>query len=60
LIQLRIGDSPPQLVDCTKVDPAGLLNALADKEILVHNAPFDLAVLLSAYGYEHRGRCSTP
>jgi DNA polymerase-1 len=55
LIQLRIGDSPPQLVDCTKVDPAGLLNALADKEILVHNAPFDLAVLLSAYGYEHRG-----
>jgi DNA polymerase-1 len=55
LIQLRIAGGAPHLVDCTNVDPASLLSALADKEILVHNAPFDLAVLLSAYGYEHRG-----
>jgi DNA polymerase-1 len=55
LIQICIAGGTPHLVDCTKVDPAHLLRELADKEILVHNAPFDLAVLLSAYGYEHRG-----
>jgi DNA polymerase-1 len=33
------------LVDCFAVDPAPLREALADKELVIHNAPFDLAFL---------------
>jgi DNA polymerase I-like protein with 3'-5' exonuclease and polymerase domains len=45
----------PQLVDLSAVDPQPLLLALRNKDVVLHNASYDLAVLREAYGYEHSG-----
>jgi len=59
LIQIRtLTDSKPALVDCPAVDVRPLLDVLKDKPIMAHNAAYDLAVLASYYGYEHRGPVS--
>jgi DNA polymerase I-like protein with 3'-5' exonuclease and polymerase domains len=55
LIQVKTADSTPALVDATAVEPTPLLEALADKHIILHNAAYDIAVLRSNYGYVHRG-----
>jgi DNA polymerase-1 len=55
LIQVKTADGTPTLVDATLVDPTPLLEALADKYVIFHNAAYDLAVLRSNYGYVHRG-----
>jgi DNA polymerase I-like protein with 3'-5' exonuclease and polymerase domains len=55
LIQVKTADGTPALVDATLVDPTPLLEALADKPVIVHNAAYDLAVLRANYGYVHRG-----
>jgi len=59
LIQVRAGNAAaPAVVDCEAVDQGPLLEALADKHIIGHNLPYDLAVLYGRYGYEHRGPVS--
>jgi ribonuclease D len=55
LIQLKTEDGPPYLVDATAVGVEPLLEALADKHVLAHNAVYDLAVLKKNFGYEHQG-----
>jgi AAA domain/3'-5' exonuclease/Domain of unknown function (DUF3854) len=55
LIQVKTAEGTPALVDATLVDPTPLLEALADKHIILHNAAYDLAVLRTNYGYVHRG-----
>src|SRR5215211_1140452 len=54
LIQLKTADGTPALVDTTVVDSTPLLEALADKYVILHNAAYDLAVLRTNYGYVHR------
>jgi DNA polymerase III epsilon subunit-like protein len=39
------------LVDCFETDPRGLLPVLADKELVAHNALFELG-FLSEMGFE--------
>src|SRR5262249_14488548 len=39
------GERFTYLVDCSAVDPGPLWNVLADKELVAHNAAFDLAFL---------------
>src|SRR5215208_6321859 len=55
LIQVKTADSTPALVDATAVEPTPLLEALADKPVILHNAAYDLAVLRTIYGYVHCG-----
>jgi DNA polymerase I-like protein with 3'-5' exonuclease and polymerase domains len=55
LIQVKTAEGTPALVDATLVDPTPLLEALADKHVILHNAAYDLAVLRANYGYVHRG-----
>ncbi|HEY1379752.1 MAG TPA: DUF3987 domain-containing protein, partial [Gemmataceae bacterium] len=43
------------LVDCFAVDPAPLRDALADKELVLHNAAFDLA-FLARLGFTPAGK----
>ena len=59
LLQVRIGkDAAPVIVDCGAVDMRPLLRSLETKHLLGHNLTYDLAVLSSHYGYEHRGPVS--
>jgi len=59
LVQVKTADGgAPYVVDAQSVDPAPLLEALADKHIILHNAAYDLAVLRTNYGYIHRGPVS--
>jgi DNA polymerase I-like protein with 3'-5' exonuclease and polymerase domains len=58
LLQLRMPDGKPALVDCQTVDLHPLLDALRTKHLLLHNAAYDLAVLYSYFGYEHVGPVS--
>src|SRR5215212_4564361 len=59
LIQIRTGkDADPVLADCQAVGVRPLLRSLEDKHLLGHNLAYDLAVLSSYYGYEHRGPVS--
>ena len=56
LLQLAVGESAPYVVDArTAGDMGPLLEALADRPVVVHNAAYDLAVLRTNYGYVHRG-----
>ena len=55
LVQLKTEDGPPYVINATAVDVDDLLQALADKHVVVHNAIYDLAVLKKNFGYEHRG-----
>jgi DNA polymerase-1 len=48
------GGTFPYLVDCFAADPAPLVAALADKDLVVHNAAFDLA-FLSRLGFTPAG-----
>ena len=48
-------DGAPHVVDAKAVDPAPLLEALADKHLILHNAAYDLAVLRTSFGYIYRG-----
>jgi DNA polymerase I-like protein with 3'-5' exonuclease and polymerase domains len=45
----------PYLVDCFAVDPAPLWEALAEKELVIHNAVFDLA-FLALLGFTPAGK----
>jgi DNA polymerase I-like protein with 3'-5' exonuclease and polymerase domains len=58
LIQVRVPDLPPYVVDCIEVDPVPLLHVLRDKHLLLHNAVYDLAVLAARYDYDHEGPIS--
>jgi DNA polymerase I len=56
LLQLAVGESAPYVVDArTAGDIGPLLEALADRPVVVHNAAYDLAVLRTNYDYIHRG-----
>jgi DNA polymerase I-like protein with 3'-5' exonuclease and polymerase domains len=49
------GGTVAYLVDCFAVDPAPLWDLLADKELVLHNAAFDLA-FLARLGFTPAGR----
>ena len=55
LVQLKTEDGLAYVIDATAVDLDDLLQSLADKHVVVHNAVYDLAVLKKNFGYEHRG-----
>lgn len=48
---MRRKDGRTWLVDCFKTEPRGLLPVLADKELVAHNALFELG-FLSRMGFE--------
>jgi len=55
LIQIKTAEGAPYVVDTQAVDPTPLLETLANKHVILHNAAYDLAVLRTNYGYIHRG-----
>jgi DNA polymerase I len=55
LVQLKTENGLPYVIDAIAVDVDDLLQALADKHLIVHNAVYDLAVLKKNFGYEHHG-----
>src|SRR5215213_936565 len=56
LLQLAVGESAPYVVDArTAGDIGPLLEASANRPVVVHSAAYDLAVLRTNYGYVHRG-----
>ncbi len=54
LLQLATAEDT-YVVDCFEVDPSPVLESLKDKNLIAHNALYDLSMLAEGYGYEHRG-----
>ncbi len=54
-VETREGRAFAYLVDCFAVDPSPLWDTLADKDLLLHNAVFDLA-FLSRLGFTPAGK----
>src|SRR5215217_1766143 len=55
LVQLKTENGLPYVIDATAVDVDDLLQALADRHVVVHNVAYNLAILKKNFRYEHQG-----
>ena len=50
---MQLGDNDKQyVIDCTTVDPSEYKEILEKKELIMHNAKFDLKMLEYHFGFE--------